>query len=167
MKFLAPFFAFLLLGAACTSATAQTSTPVPAAAPASTLPDWDRLTPAQRDMLVAPMRERWNASPEHRARMFEHAQRWKSMTPQQRRQARSGVARFQKMAPEDRAAAKAAYQQFRQLPEAERKAMREKLKAMTPEQRRAWLRSQPAPAERAESRLRGDRMRADEAARSH
>ena len=37
------------------------------------LPEWDQLTPAQRETLIAPMRDRWNASPEHRQRMYEHA----------------------------------------------------------------------------------------------
>ena len=56
--------------------------------PATTLPDWDKLTPQQREALIAPVRERWNGEPEERPRMLERAQRWKSMTPEQRGRAR-------------------------------------------------------------------------------
>ena len=50
--------------------------PAPAfpAAP-STLPAWDALSPAQRDLVIAPIRDRWNANPDARKRMYEHARR--------------------------------------------------------------------------------------------
>lgn len=108
----------------------------------SALPDWDRLTPAQRELLVAPLRDRWNAEPGVRPGMLRHAERWRTLTPEQRLKARRGMARFQTMSPAEREQARAAFDRFRQLPPGEKKAMREKLRAMTPEQRRAWFKAQ-------------------------
>ena len=40
------------------------------ARPAATqYPEWGQLTPAQREALVAPLRERWNSNPDERARI--------------------------------------------------------------------------------------------------
>src|SRR6476469_10651152 len=75
----------------------------------ATLPDWDHLTPAQRDLLVAPMRERWNGNAQVRQRMWSHAERWRTMTPEQRSQARRGMERFQGMSPDERAQAREAF----------------------------------------------------------
>lgn len=108
----------------------------------STLPAWEQLTPAQREQLIAPMRQRWNANPAQRARMLNHAQRWQQLTPEQRQRANRGRDRLQHMTPAQRDEARAAFQRMRALPEAERKALREKLRAMTPEQRLAWMRLQ-------------------------
>jgi hypothetical protein len=63
------------------------------------------------------------------------------MTPEQRRSARDGKRRWEQMSPEQRKQARAAFERGRDLPPAERAALREKLKAMTPEQRREWLRA--------------------------
>ena len=59
------------------------------------LPEWDKLTPQQREALIAPVRERWNSDVEQRPRMLEHAQRWNSMTPEQRKQAQSSLLALQ------------------------------------------------------------------------
>lgn len=153
-----PFVALVL--ALCTL-------PAFAADGAPPLPDWDRLTPEQRELLIAPVRERWNAQPGQRARMLGHAQRWRAMTPEQRATARKGVDRFQAMSPAERDEARRAFAHLRQLSPAERAGMRERLRRMTPEQRRQWLKEQarPNPAERAESRLRGERQRAESSGR--
>ena len=51
------------------------------------LPDWERLTPQQREALIAPVRDRWNdAPPPQRERMLQHGQRWQF----RRQNARSG-----------------------------------------------------------------------------
>jgi hypothetical protein len=120
------------------------------AAPA--LPEWERLAPEQRDALVAPLRERWDANPDQRARMLERAGRWQAMTPDERRRARHGVRRWQDMSPEKREQMRALYGRLRTLPEAERKALRERWKAMTPDQRREWVEAHPAPARAAPAR---------------
>jgi hypothetical protein len=117
-----------------------------AADAAAALPEWERLAPAQRDALVAPLRERWDANPDQRARMLERAERWRAMTPDERRRARHGVKRWQHMTPETRDQMRALYSRLRTLPEAERKALRERWKAMTPAQRRDWAKANPAPA---------------------
>lgn len=121
----------------------------------ATLPDWAGLTPEQREQLIAPLRERWdNASPERRRHMLEHADRWQSMTPEERQRARQGANRWNDMPPERRQQARALYEHLRTLPEAERKALTERWKTMTPEQRRAWVEAHP-PSE--EARPRRDR----------
>jgi len=107
--------------------------------PAQALPDWDKLTPQQREALIAPVRERWNSDPADRPRMLEHAQRWKSMTPEQRQQARKGMRRFEGMNPRQREEARVLYDRMKDLPPEPRRKLREDWKAMTPEQRRAWV----------------------------
>lgn len=113
----------------------------------ATLPEWDRLSPQQRESLVAPVRERWNGKPGERAKMLERAQRWGQMTPEERRRADRGKRRWQKMDPEQQQQMRAFYERTRDLTPEERKALREELKAMTPAQRRAWMEnSSPPPA---------------------
>ena len=127
------------------------------AAPAS-LPDWDHLSPAQRDAIVAVVRERWNGNPGQRARMLQHAERWRQMTPDQRRQAMHGQHRWEQMSPEERERALSAYRQsrgqgqprngglppdqrrelqddLRSLPQDDRRELRQQYRAMPPEQR--------------------------------
>jgi hypothetical protein len=103
------------------------------------LPDWDRLSEAQRALLVAPIRERWNAEPEARARMLRHAQRWQQLTPEQRRHAHRGMKRWSHLSPEQRDRARVIFARIQDLPEAERRQWRENWRRMTPEQRKAWL----------------------------
>ena len=48
------------------------------------LPDWDALSPQQREALIAPVRDRWNDAPApQRERMLQHGQRWLTMTPEE------------------------------------------------------------------------------------
>ncbi|MCD9028939.1 DUF3106 domain-containing protein [Luteimonas sp. BDR2-5] len=116
--------------------------------PRAPLPDWDRLDAAQREQLVAPVRERWNGSDaEERARMLDHARRWQSMTPEQRENARSGMHRWKHLPPAQQREARALYEKLRTLPEAERSALRERWRTMSPEQRRQWAADNPPPAE--------------------
>ena len=107
--------------------------------PQATLPAWDDLSPAQRELLVAPLRERWNANPAERARMLERAQRWQSLSPEERRRAHRGMHRWEHMDPEHRRQMRALFSKMRQLDATQRKALRDKWHAMTPEQRRAWV----------------------------
>jgi Protein of unknown function (DUF3106) len=119
-------------------------TPPPAARPAQNAPqapEWERLSAAQRDAIMAVVRERWNTNPGQRARMLEHAERWQRMTPEQRQRAKAGQRRWEQMSPEQRKHARARFEQGRGLPSGQRGALREQLKAMTPEQRREWIRT--------------------------
>jgi len=121
-------------------ATVSTA-PAFASDPASmALPTWDRLSTTQREQLIAPVRERWNAEPPQRARMLRHAQRWQQMTPEQRRRAHHGMQRWEHMNPEQRQQTRALFEQMRGLPEDQRAALRQQWKRMTPEQRKAWVR---------------------------
>lgn len=112
--------------------------------PAKPLPAWDQLTPQQRELLIAPVRERWNAQPDDRARMLERAQRWQQMTPEQRQRARHGMQRWEHMNPEQREQMRALYGKMRSLDDEQRKALKAQWRAMTPEQRRAWVQANPA-----------------------
>lgn len=140
-----------------------------AADPNQSLPAWERLTPAQRDLLVAPVRERWNTRPADRARMLRHAERWERMSPEQRSKMRHGVDRWEGMPPEQRAEARLIFQHMRALSPSERASLRARLKAMTPEQRRAWLKAQPHPTQnpgdRARGRLEAQRAQAEPSGR--
>lgn len=114
------------------------------AAQTSTLPEWDKLTPQQRDTLIAPVRDRWNdAPPPQRERMLQHGQRWQNMTPEQRELARRGRHRFENMSPEQREQARALFAQMRSMTPAQRDALRERWSTMTPEQRQEWLKANP------------------------
>ena len=113
-----------------------------AQAPAA-LPDWEHLTPAQREVLLAPLRERWNANPSERARLMAHAQRWRSMPPEERKRAHRGMHRWERMDPEHRREMRALFARMRQLSPEARKALRGQWRAMTPQQRRAWVDAHP------------------------
>ena len=126
------------------------ATPALASDPATTtLPTWDKLSSAQREQLIAPIRERWDSQPQMRERMLDHAKRWHEMTPEQRKRARHGVHRWEKMDPEQRTEMRAPYAKMRTLEPAEREALKAKWRQMTPEQRKEWVKANP-PAPRAE-----------------
>jgi hypothetical protein len=145
------FAAALLAVAACAPigpAGAQDSAPRQApvhaaqAAPAA-LPAWEQLTPAQRDLLVAPLRERWNANPGERARMYGHAERWRSMTPEQRARARRGLGHWEHMDPARRREMRALFEKMRTMAPEQRKALRDQWHGMTQAQRSAWVEANP------------------------
>lgn len=106
-------------------------------------PEWEQLSTAERDLLVAPVRERWNGNPDQRARMLEHARRWQAMTPEQRQRAHHGMKRWSHMDAEKRAEARALFGRMRHMSPEQRKALREQWHAMTPEQRKAWIEANP------------------------
>jgi len=108
------------------------------------LPAWEQLSPEQRELLVAPLRERWNANPDARPSMYQHAERWHEMTPEQRRHARRGMRHWEHMSPERRAEMKALFQAMKAMTPEQRKELRKRWHAMTPEQRREWVEANPA-----------------------
>jgi len=107
------------------------------------MPAWEQLTPAQRDLLVAPIRERWNGSPGERTRMYQHAQRWQQMTPEQRGRAHHGMHRWEHMDPQKREEMRALFQKMRAMTPEQRHALRDQWHAMTPGQRKAWVDANP------------------------
>lgn len=112
----------------------------------ATLPAWDQLSVEQRDALIAPLRDRWNDSPQDRQRMLDHARRWASMPPEERVRARRGMHRFEEMNPEQRDRARAIFERTREMTPEQRRDFRERWEKMTPEQRQEWLRTQPVPS---------------------
>lgn len=109
------------------------------------LPAWEQLTQAQRDTLVAPIRERWNREPGERVRILERARRWAEMPPEQRARARHGMKRWEHMSPQKRAEARALFHAMRGMDEAQRKAFLEQWQQMSPRQRSEWASVHPAP----------------------
>lgn len=107
-------------------------------------PAWDQLTQAQRDAVIAPVRDRWNsAPPEQRQRMLQHSQRWQTMTPEQREQARKGMRRFDGMSPEQRQQARALFGKMRGMTPEQRTELRTRWGAMNNDQRRQWVHENP------------------------
>jgi hypothetical protein len=136
--------AFLCFALALCAGPAFAADP-PATGTAAALPAWDDLTPAQRELLLAPVRERWNANPAARARMLEHARRWQQLTPQQRARMHDGARRWQHLSPERREHARALFVRMRHMSPGERQAFRQQWAKMTPAQRKAWLEANPPP----------------------
>lgn len=119
--------------------------PALAAAPATPLPGWEQLSAAQREQLIAPIRERWNAEPAQRQQMLGRAERWQRMPPEQRVRAHRGMKRWEHMSPDQRAEARALFARMRSLDPAERQALQANWRAMTPTQKKTWLDANPAP----------------------
>lgn len=130
---------------------AQDKSSATAAPPTAQLPDWDHLSGDQRDALIAPLRERWNANPDERARLFERAKRWQAMPAAARERAHHGMQRFEKLSPEGRKHARALFYAMRGMDEAERKDLLGKWHAMTPQQRNDWVTAHPALERRREA----------------
>ena len=112
------------------------------------LPEWDQLTSAQRDELIAPLRDRWDSNPDERTRLAERARRWKAMPTDTRQRAHHGMQRWEKMSPEQRQHAKSLFHAMRGMDKAERNAFLAKWHAMTPQQRNDWVAAHPAPERR-------------------
>ena len=132
-------FAFVL---ALAAGSARAAPPAPA-----TLPAWDQLSPAQRDLVIAPLRDRWNADPQARTRLFQHAQRWQQLTPEQRARMRHGMGKWEHMDPQQREAMRALFHKMRDLTPEQRTALREQWRKMTPQQRREWVEANRSPAD--------------------
>ena len=146
----------LVLLSAALSANAQQT-------PSTSLPAWDRLSDAQRAELIAPLRDRWDRSPEDRAHMLERAQRWRSMSPADRKDAERGMRRWERMDPAKRAQMQVLFDKTRDMPPeqrhatfalyrallpldaAHRDALLKQWKAMTPAQRDAWIDAREPP----------------------
>ena len=109
------------------------------AAQAETFPAWDALSPAQRDLLIAPLKEHWNSDPTARPRLMQRAQRWQRMTPEERARAHRGFDRWQNMDAGKREAMRALFHAMRDMTPEQRTALKQQWRAMTPAQRQAWV----------------------------
>jgi hypothetical protein len=134
-----------LLALALWPAFAFAQTPATAA---TQYPEWDQLTQAQRDAIVAPLRERWNSNPAERARMLERAQRWKAMPRDQRDRARHGMQRWEHMSPEQRDEARALFHAMRGMDKEQRKVFLAQWRQKSAQQKAEWLKAHPAPERR-------------------
>ena len=114
-----------------------------ASEPAQVLPAWEQLTPAQREVLIAPIRERWNESPSTRARLFDHARRWQQLTPKQRAGARHGLRKWDHMDPKERDTMRALFHQMRGMDPEQRRQLRDQWRAMSAQQREDWVQAHP------------------------
>ena len=140
----------LVLSLLCTTPVLAQTAPSDQGNPAPatttrTYPAWEQLSVAEREMLIAPVRERWNSNPQSRARLMDHAQRWQTMTPEQRKKAHHGMKRWGHMTPEQRTQSRALFGEMRNMPPEQRQELRAKWKAMTPAEREAWIKAHPAP----------------------
>ncbi|MFA0922070.1 DUF3106 domain-containing protein [Xanthomonas fragariae] len=142
----------LLCAGPCASLLAQVHPPGPPGPPPSDgpvprnetpMPEWDRLTQQQRQVLIDALRERWNDVPEERPRMYRHASRWLDMTPDQRMQAEAGMDRFRNMRPDQRREAKALFEHMRTLNQQQRNELQHRWQKMTPAERSIWLHEHP------------------------
>jgi hypothetical protein len=129
-----------LLELAPAAALAQDSKPT-----APPLPAWEQLSPAQRDLLIAPVRDRWNREPERRPQFLKFAQRWKDMPAAQRDHAREGMDRWDIMTPEQREQARAVFVFVHGMDKDTRRDFMDKWRQMTPQQRTDWAKAHPAP----------------------
>ncbi len=106
------------------------------------VPAWSELTPEQQEKL-APLRNRWDQMPAsrrvHALERMERRARWEAMTPEQRDRLRHGARNFRDLPPELREKMRESMQVVRQLPEAQRNELKQRWRAMDPEQRRRWL----------------------------
>jgi hypothetical protein len=136
MNRIRPFLLVLALAAGPALASPPVPTPLPA---------WDQLSPAQRDLVIAPLRDRWNSDPQMRTRLFQHAQRWQQLTPAQRTRMRHGLGKWEHMDPQQRETMRALFHRMRSLTPEQRSALREQWRKMTPQQRRDWVEANRSP----------------------
>ncbi|MGH8165003.1 MAG: DUF3106 domain-containing protein, partial [Rhodanobacteraceae bacterium] len=161
--------AFACLVGAPAAGLAQTSpqipgqsAPIPAAANAQVQPlTWSALSAGQRNMLT-PVQDQWDRlRPARQQRLAEHANRWAALPPQRQQQIRERLARWARMTPEqrhqlranarafhdltpaERAKVSAAFHKFQSLPPAERKVLRQRWRAMSPDERKRWATEHP------------------------
>lgn len=118
---------------------------------------WSSLSPAQQRVLE-PLQGQWNQlRPGHQRHLARHAERWATlpperqqqirerltrwanMTPEQRQRWRENARAFHDLTPAERARVSAAFRRFQSLPPAERRALHERWRAMSPEQRMQWM----------------------------
>lgn len=106
------------------------------------VPSWSELSGAQQEKL-APLRERWDQMPaSRRALALERAERrarWDALPPGERERLRDGARNFRDLPPELREKMRESMLVVRQLPEAQRRELKQRWRAMDPEQRRQWL----------------------------
>jgi hypothetical protein len=94
-----------------------------AAAVAGDLPDWQQLSPVQRDVL-APLGGDWNhLDDERRRKWLELAERFPSMTPAEQARMRARMSYWSSLTPEERVEARERYKRLQSMPPEKREAL--------------------------------------------
>lgn len=91
---------------------------------------WDRLTPAQQQLLLQVHQDRWNHMPaDKQQRMLEGAERWQKMSPEARRRIAEKREKFHSMSPEEREELRGHHHErreaFSKLPPEQQQAIRD------------------------------------------
>jgi hypothetical protein len=132
------FLCLCLLWLVCASASARPTelAPVPDNVVA---PTWNQLD-AQQQTDLQPFADRWDRMPApRRLHILQRYQRWQRLPPEKREAMREGLANYQRMSPEQRQKIRRSMHVVRALPPDQQRALRQQWRAMTPEQRKAWL----------------------------
>ncbi|PKM05934.1 MAG: hypothetical protein CVV14_14425 [Gammaproteobacteria bacterium HGW-Gammaproteobacteria-4] len=104
------------------------------------MPRWEQLSPAQREALSTPLRERWNqAAYEQRLRWLRQAERWQHLSPEDRKAARKGLRAYRQADPQTREKLRDVFRNLRDASPEQRAVLREKWRSLSPEQRKQWL----------------------------
>ncbi|MGY0506001.1 DUF3106 domain-containing protein [Luteimonas sp. e5] len=136
----------------------MTSAALPLRAQETPVGNWNSLSAEQRELLIQPLRERWDAADaEKRQRMYRHAQRWREMPVEERARARRGHDRFGQLTAEQQQQLRVLYDKtrdlpyeerrqalvlfhvMRKMPAAEREALRQRWGRMNAAERDAWM----------------------------
>lgn len=103
------------------------------------VPDWDELSPSQRDDL-ARFERLWDQMPaSRRVAILERRARWQRESPRARENIREGERNFQRMTPRQREMMRLSIAAVRRLPPIEQRRLRHRWQSMTPQQRSRWL----------------------------
>ena len=106
------------------------------------VPSWEELSPEQRRHL-GKLEDDWDTLPAsrrvHALERAERRARWEAMPAEQRERIREGMRNYRDLSPALREKARESMRLMRSLPEAQREELRKQWRAMSPEQRRAWL----------------------------
>jgi hypothetical protein len=99
-------------------------------------PQWQQLSPQQRNVL-APLEQEWGAIDEPRKRKWlDIADRLPKMSPDERERVRNRMSAWSQLSPDERSRARQRYQEARELSPQERQQRWEAYQALPPERRR-------------------------------
>lgn len=106
------------------------------------VPSWNELSPEQRKHLERHEAD-WDTLPAsrrvHALERAERRARWEAMPPEQRERVRRGMRIYRDLSPAQREQMRESLRVMRGLPAEQRQALADQWRAMSPQQRRAWL----------------------------
>ncbi|MGH8113491.1 MAG: DUF3106 domain-containing protein [Rhodanobacteraceae bacterium] len=104
---------------------------------------WEQLRPARQHRLAAHAHHWATLSPARQRQIRARLTRWAAMSPAQRRQLRQNARVFHNLTPEERAKVSEAFKKFQSLPAEQRRALRQRWRAMPPNERMRWATEHP------------------------